>query len=132
MDCEICLCNPDARRQLCSIFFLGRPVRRPGVPCIGYLSNTTGTTSKEPAFRGGWLRSLRHLLEFRRHYREGGAFITERVAPAGALVPSVLGATAQRDHARSEEHTSELQSLMRISYAVFCFKKKKKHTRNKQ
>src|SRR3546814_2883197 len=29
--------------------------------------------------------------------------------------------------ARSEEHTSELQSLMRISYAVFCLKKKKKH-----
>src|SRR3546814_4651753 len=33
----------------------------------------------------------------------------------------VAGATA----ARSEEHTSELQSLMRISYAVFCLKKKK-------
>src|SRR3546814_2753570 len=31
---------------------------------------------------------------------------------------------------RSEEHTSELQSLMRISYAVFCLKKKK-HTTNK-
>src|SRR3546814_2719739 len=31
---------------------------------------------------------------------------------------------AQRQH-RSEEHTSELQSLMRISYAVFCLKKKK-------
>src|SRR3546814_4509915 len=29
-------------------------------------------------------------------------------------------------YARSEEHTSELQSLMRISYAVFCLKKKKK------
>src|SRR3546814_9391539 len=29
---------------------------------------------------------------------------------------------------RSEEHTSELQSLMRISYAVFCLKKKKTHT----
>src|SRR3546814_1581003 len=29
--------------------------------------------------------------------------------------------------ARSEEHTSELQSLMRISYAVFCLKKKNKH-----
>src|SRR3546814_4563502 len=28
---------------------------------------------------------------------------------------------------RSEEHTSELQSLMRISYAVFCLKKKKQH-----
>src|SRR3546814_9387356 len=32
---------------------------------------------------------------------------------------------------RSEEHTSELQSLMRISYAVFCLKKKKKHTINR-
>src|SRR3546814_7144126 len=30
-----------------------------------------------------------------------------------------------RPHRRSEEHTSELQSLMRISYAVFCLKKKK-------
>src|SRR3546814_6786052 len=32
---------------------------------------------------------------------------------------------ARRLNARSEEHTSELQSLMRISYAVFCLKKKK-------
>src|SRR3546814_3950476 len=32
---------------------------------------------------------------------------------------------------RSEEHTSELQSLMRISYAVFCLKKKKKETDRK-
>src|SRR3546814_5538446 len=32
---------------------------------------------------------------------------------------------------RSEEHTSELQSLMRISYAVFCLKKKKKQNSNK-
>src|SRR3546814_4579574 len=32
---------------------------------------------------------------------------------------------ARRRIARSEEHTSELQSLMRISYAVFCLKKKK-------
>src|SRR3546814_3430639 len=32
---------------------------------------------------------------------------------------------------RSEEHTSELQSLMRISYAVFCLKKKKKVNRHK-
>src|SRR3546814_2944538 len=31
-------------------------------------------------------------------------------------------------HIRSEEHTSELQSLMRISYAVFCLKKKREYT----
>src|SRR3546814_6196447 len=35
------------------------------------------------------------------------------------------------DARRSEEHTSELQSLMRISYAVFCLKKKKKHQKTK-
>src|SRR5881628_4143845 len=35
------------------------------------------------------------------------------------------------DEARSEEHTSELQSLTDISYAVFCLKKKKKHIYNK-
>src|SRR3546814_2148890 len=34
------------------------------------------------------------------------------------------------DWLRSEEHTSELQSLMRISYAVFCLKKKKQYKNN--
>src|SRR3546814_5408304 len=38
--------------------------------------------------------------------------------------------TRARMPARSEEHTSELQSLMRISYAVFCLKKKKPTTTN--
>src|SRR3546814_3948734 len=33
---------------------------------------------------------------------------------------------------RSEEHTSELQSIMRISYAVFCLKKKKHHNKPRQ
>src|SRR3546814_4382972 len=37
----------------------------------------------------------------------------------------VSGGQLQRFMIRSEEHTSELQSLMRISYAVFCLKKKK-------
>src|SRR3546814_1336343 len=41
----------------------------------------------------------------------------------------LLGIAA--DRARSEEHTSELQSLMRISYAVFCLKKKKKTNHSK-
>src|SRR3546814_9689321 len=42
-------------------------------------------------------------------------------------------ACSQLDPYRSEEHTSELQSLMRISYAVFCLKKQKnRKTRSKQ
>src|SRR3546814_5979728 len=40
--------------------------------------------------------------------------------------PSIIQSGSQRFHERSEEHTSELQSLMRIQYAVFCLKKKKK------
>src|SRR3546814_4884549 len=39
---------------------------------------------------------------------------------------SAIQAADGGDAVRSEEHTSELQSLMRISYAVFCLKKKKK------
>src|SRR3546814_2076641 len=41
----------------------------------------------------------------------------------GAII-TATGCTIIIDIARSEEHTSELQSLMRISYAVFCMKKK--------
>src|SRR3546814_3404063 len=46
---------------------------------------------------------------------------TSRSSAAGPRSPSPGGPI------RSEEHTSELQSLMRISYAVFCLKKKTKH-----
>src|SRR3546814_8812373 len=42
------------------------------------------------------------------------------------------GADAEHRQHKSEEHTSELQSLMRISYAVFCLKKKKKTKNTKQ
>src|SRR3546814_10354313 len=41
------------------------------------------------------------------------------------------GGVGRSGHARSEEHTSELQSLMRISYAVFCLKKKNIHRTQK-
>src|SRR3546814_5979992 len=43
-----------------------------------------------------------------------------------------LGLILPAPDPRSEEHTSELQSLMRISYAVFCLKKKKKRQRSRQ
>src|SRR3546814_3339486 len=43
-----------------------------------------------------------------------------RLQPGGLVCEQCIGGSM-----RSEEHTSELQSLMRISYAVFCLKKKK-------
>src|SRR3546814_3249539 len=53
---------------------------------------------------------------------EGEAKLRERVRPFMAAMR----------HGRSEEHTSELQSLMRISYAVFCLKKKKQEYHGKR
>src|SRR3546814_9233107 len=52
-----------------------------------------------------------------------------RLPPAWAVRAAAAPAPAHRARWRSEEHTSELQSLMRISYAVFCLKKKNKHKR---
>src|SRR3546814_6928336 len=46
-----------------------------------------------------------------------------RLAGCGCWISPVLAQAS----GRSEEHTSELQSLMRISYAVFCLKKKTQH-----
>src|SRR3546814_7912129 len=48
----------------------------------------------------------------------------------GGLSADLLSKPYRKEELRSEEHTSELQSLMRISYAVFCLKKKKTTTRN--
>src|SRR3546814_7263846 len=53
--------------------------------------------------------------------------VTARQARLDALAPPAGNAAGRRGIPRSEEHTSELQSLMRISYAVFCLKKKTKH-----
>src|SRR3546814_10915362 len=47
--------------------------------------------------------------------------------PRRVAMRIVLAVLPGRLEFRSEEHTSELQSLMRISYAVFCLKKKNKH-----
>src|SRR3546814_3059810 len=55
---------------------------------------------------------------------EFGGVALERGQLVGALGVGDRQAVARRVD-RSEEHTSELQSLMRISYAVFCLKKKK-------
>src|SRR3546814_8022865 len=52
-----------------------------------------------------------------------------RLAEGSKLARQSIDRIVKRIKARSEEHTSELQSLMRISYAVFCLKKKKTDTK---
>src|SRR3546814_8642435 len=57
-------------------------------------------------------------------YQAPRCWLKREAAEALARVDAAL----RERHMRSEEHTSELQSLMRISYAVFCLKKKKNRT----
>src|SRR3546814_6004032 len=62
-----------------------------------------------------------HLSSWRTMARQG-----KLVLPAPADAVEFAAMVVEPPEARSEEHTSELQSLMRISYAVFCLKKKTK------
>src|SRR3546814_10331413 len=61
----------------------------------------------------------------RRYTREKLVPLEARVAEDDAIPEEILRDFREMGLFRSEEHTSELQSLMRISYAVFCLKKNK-------
>src|SRR3546814_4197274 len=76
--------------------------------------------SHRPAIRLPVPHTLPH--SHRSLCRAGPSLATGPNQPLGRLPPCQ---PSKGDSTRSEEHTSELQSLMRISYAVFCLKKKK-------
>src|SRR3546814_2906200 len=70
-------------------------------------------------------RLIRNVEAARRQHRDGD--LRKQAQAELALKPREVGELCAVDahrQDRSEEHTSELQSLMRISYAVFCLKKK--------
>src|SRR3546814_4964049 len=73
------------------------------------------------------------LFPYTTLFRSAALHLPQTVRPgrdqpvAGPADPRQCPPTGLDDRRRSEEHTSELQSLMRISYAVFCLKKKNKH-----
>src|SRR3546814_4883306 len=68
--------------------------------------------------------ALRRIAERQHHYGRTLA-LEERLSVVTQAAREMI-----RPSVRSEEHTSELQSLMRISYAVFCLKKKKHNKKN--
>src|SRR3546814_17683364 len=70
-------------------------------------------------FRSSWAPARVRARAPRRQPRRPATAARRPRHPRAASAPTALAASA-----RSEEHTSELQSLMRISYAVFCLKKK--------
>src|SRR3546814_7961105 len=72
----------------------------------------------------------RQILKFpnrKRHVPLLHASSAQRPGRPRSRIRRVVRRPASQGAGRSEEHTSELQSLMRISYAVFCLKKKKKN-----
>src|SRR3546814_3962477 len=84
---------------------------------------TASTLQQEAARKLGF--SASHTMRIAQGLYEDGAITymrTDGVQMDGSAISAARVAVANR----SEEHTSELQSLMRISYAVFCLKKNKK------
>src|SRR3546814_4397651 len=78
---------------------------------------------------------FRSMLERAVSRRTQGRPLSDHQFVQGAIADSIIELEQMvAERPRSEEHTSELQSLMRISYAVFCLKKKNtnKDTANKQ
>src|SRR3546814_5757022 len=69
---------------------------------------------------------ISHLVPTGEFTRETWRLVFFAVALPGPVLAIAIVFLRLNSRPRSEEHTSELQSLMRISYAVFCLKKKKK------
>src|SRR3546814_8314635 len=103
-----------------------------GITLIGVLTGLVGGDAIGLVITG-WLQDVLPAAgEYARPIGIGTAvgLITAAQVIFGELIPKRLALTNAEGIAsviaiRSEEHTSELQSLMRISYAVFCLKKKK-------
>src|SRR3546814_6881898 len=79
----------------------------------------------ESGYVGRHCNGLAALASYRFH-----GFVQPLLPPRDHHNPAAVAAQLLRN--RSEEHTSELQSLMRISYAVFCLKNKNKNNNNRK
>src|SRR3546814_7143531 len=91
-----------------------------------------GVPGRFSVFPLWWGGSIWRAMKKKGRVRSGGQAIVVRATTritTGRIVARATGGQARIDGRRSEEHTSELQSLMRISYAVFCLKKKKTQKR---
>src|SRR3546814_2699732 len=104
---------------LLSLLFLFLMIRRPPRPTRTDTLFPDTTLSRSIAASSDAVRRRGEDQQPAEQRRDGS---TERVHRLRQRQPAVAGLL--RPEQRSEEHTSELQSLMRISYAVFCLKKK--------
>src|SRR3546814_6260002 len=107
----------------------GPGCRRPAFPGARQHRQPDLVAGPAPPYQPARLFRLYGLARREKHLADqqaaGDALLSGRGLPGGVRAAAGGdGAVADR---RSEEYTSELQSLMRISYAVFCLKKKKRN-----
>src|SRR3546814_4257601 len=88
-------------------------------------STSLGTRLGASADSAGPLNALAMPSRTATENSTGRLIASAQVKAASTLAHTIWSPMVARATLRSEEHTSELQSLMRISYAVFCLKKKK-------
>src|SRR3546814_3499715 len=104
----------------------------PAAPSVALTGFTTGAGNSTITLDLGTVAGTDGLTQF------AGDFTISNIDQDGVRFGNYTGITISEEgivtalfdngqRQRSEEHTSELQSLMRISYAVFCLKKKKNH-----
>src|SRR3546814_4545095 len=113
---------------------VGKQARVAGIAAAGFYQfgqRQRVAQAEVEALRADRMQGLCGIADQHRARRDGlpGHRANGRIDAARADRKEAADAPAERA-LRSEEHTSELQSLMRISYAVFCLKKKKNRTPN--
>src|SRR3546814_3999951 len=108
---------PTLRSSDLPLFIIVNPILAPGMASLRRFLD----------FRGG--NAVRVLALASQKGGSGKTTLSGHLAVQAQLAGA--GPVVLIDIDRSEEHTSELQSLMRISYAVFCLKQKKQRTNHK-
>src|SRR3546814_5219310 len=100
------------------------------------MTSSRRSCSKSTSMSGGSARSAEMKRSNRTSWVAGSTEVTPRQKQTAELAaeprPWHRMPRSRANLTRSEEHTSELQSLMRISYAVFCLKKKNNRNSNRQ
>src|SRR3546814_2503861 len=116
------VCSSDLLLELCRSLLRVQPLQL-------HLRALFGQKLRQRVFK----LTLRGLIRFavglsglglRRVSRSGLEHVLQNIGQNLVVGVAAALCLARRRHLRSEEHTSELQSLMRISYAVFCLKQK--------
>src|SRR3546814_8524104 len=119
--------------QTCALPIFGSPISSESlaqasqadiVRAFEEMPDATGWNHPNRRMEGGNIQLAREFASFAREAPERAAAVLRDLTAETGTRTAGYAIAAMAESARSEEHTSELQSLLRISYAVFCLKNK--------